>query len=243
MVTRRATTGAGRARWRAADDRRRARRTRSASSSSRSLYADHDRLLAERGALDFGDLIAARVPAAARAARTCASAWRARFRHVLVDEYQDTNFAQGMLLRLLVRRAPQRDASWATTTRRSTASAGASQKNLLDFEREFPDATIVRLERNYRSGRRILDAAAAVVAPVRRPDREEAHAARAAARVRFWRCRSERAQAQAVAAEVERLIARRACRPSEICVLVRSVKNEGAVIAAALEERAMPVPR
>ena len=58
-------------------------------------------------------------------------------------------------------------------------------------------------------------------------------------RVRFWRCRSERAQAQAVAAEAERLIAD-GVAPDEICVLVRSVKNEGAVVASALEERALP---
>ena len=58
-------------------------------------------------------------------------------------------------------------------------------------------------------------------------------------RVRFWRCRSERAQAQAVAAEAEQLIAA-GVAPEQICVLVRSVKSEGAVIASALEERAVP---
>ena len=58
-------------------------------------------------------------------------------------------------------------------------------------------------------------------------------------RVRFWRCRSERAQAQAVAAEAEQLIAG-GTPPDEICVLVRSVKAEGATIASALEERALP---
>jgi DNA helicase-2/ATP-dependent DNA helicase PcrA len=58
-------------------------------------------------------------------------------------------------------------------------------------------------------------------------------------RVRFWRCRSERAQAQAVAAEAEQLIAS-GVPPEQICVLVRSVKSEGTVIASALEERALP---
>ena len=87
-----------------------------------------------------------------------------RFRHVLVDEYQDTNFAQGMLLRLLV------DAHRNVTVVGDDDQAiyrfrGASQKNLLDFQREFPDAEVVRLERNHRSGRRILTAARAVVEP------------------------------------------------------------------------------
>ena len=74
-------------------------RTPRASSSSPRLYADHDRLLAERGALDFGDLVAARRSGCCTRSRTCASALAERFRHVLVDEYQDANFAQGMLLR------------------------------------------------------------------------------------------------------------------------------------------------
>ena len=87
-----------------------------------------------------------------------------RYRHVLVDEYQDTNFAQGMLLRMLV------DDHRNVTVVGDDDQAiyrfrGASQKNLLDFEREFPDAEVIRLERNHRSGRRILQAARAVVEP------------------------------------------------------------------------------
>ena len=100
--------------------------------------------------------------------------------------------------------------------------------------------TTIKLERNFRSGRRILDAAAAVVAPIEARVPKKLTGA-SGGRVRFWRCRSERAQAQAVAAEAERLIAG-GVAPEEICVLVRSVKAEGAVVAAALEERAMPVP-
>ena len=200
------------------------------------LYADHDRLLSARGALDFGDLILQafrllheRPHVRERVAR--------RFRHVLVDEYQDTNFAQGMLLRLLVEE--HRNVTVVGDDDQAIYRfRGASQKNLLDFQREFPDAELVRLERNYRSGRRILEAAGAVVAPV--PERIPKKLKGASGgRVRFWRCRSERAQAQAVAAEAERLIAAGA-PPSEICVLVRSVKTEGATIASALEERAVP---
>jgi DNA helicase-2/ATP-dependent DNA helicase PcrA len=200
------------------------------------VYADHDRLLAERGALDFGDLVM-------RAFRLLHEHPHVRertsrhHRHVLVDEYQDTNFAQGMLLRLLV------DGHREVTVVGDDDQAiyrfrGASQKNLQDFRREFPDAELVRLERNHRSGRRILAAAMAVVEPC--PGRIEKRLTGASGgRVRFWRCRSERAQAQAVAAEAERLIAD-GVSPDEIAVLVRSVKNEGAVVASALEERALP---
>src|SRR5215213_10276003 len=200
------------------------------------LYADHDRLLADRGALDFGDLIVRafrllyeRPHVRERTAR--------RFRHVLVDEYQDTNFAQGMLLRLLVE-----DHGNVTVVGDDDQAIyrfrGASQKNLLEFQRELPDVTTIKLERNFRSGRRILDAAAAVVAPIEARVEKKLTGA-SGGRVRFWSCSSDRAQAQAVAAEAERLI-QGGVAPEEICVLVRSVKTEGAVVAASLEERAIP---
>jgi DNA helicase II / ATP-dependent DNA helicase PcrA len=200
------------------------------------LYADHDRLLEQRGALDFGDLIVRafkllheRPHVRERTAR--------RFQHVLVDEYQDTNFAQGMLLRLLV----EEHANVTVVGDDDQAIyrfRGASQKNLLEFERELPDVTTIKLERNFRSGRRILEAAAAVVAPIAARVPKKLTGA-SGGRVRFWRCTSERAQAQAVAAEAERLIGD-GVAPEEIGVLVRSVKAEGAVVAAALEERAIP---
>jgi DNA helicase-2/ATP-dependent DNA helicase PcrA len=199
------------------------------------LYADHDRLLAERGALDFGDLIVRafrllheRPYVRERVAQ--------RFAHVLVDEYQDTNFAQGMLLRLLVEE--HRNVTVVGDDDQAIHRFRASQKNLLDFQREFPDAEVVRLERSHRSGGRILAAAAAVVAPCPGRIAKQLRGA-SGGRVRFWRSRSERAQAQAVAAEADSLIAA-GTPPREICVLVRSVKNEAAVLASAFEERAIP---
>jgi ATP-dependent DNA helicase UvrD/PcrA len=182
------------------------------------LYADHDRLLAERGALDYGDLVVRsfkllheRPHVRERTAR--------RFQHVLVDDFQEASCAQGMLLRLLV----------DEPVHATIASDDAR------FERELPEATTIKLERNFRSGRRIIDAATAVLAPVQPAKLTGA----SGGRVRFWRASSERAQAQAVAAETEKLIAG-GVPPEEICVLVRSVKAEGAVIASALEERAIP---
>src|SRR6185503_6311859 len=178
------------------------------------LYADHDRLLAERGALDFGDLVL-RAFQLLHERPHVRERVAARFSHILVDEYQETNFAEGMLLRLLIE-----DHERVTVV-------GSDAR----FLEELPDASVVKLERNCRSGRRILDAAAAVL-----PGRLTGVSG---GRVRFWRARSERAQAQAVAAEVEQLIAG-GVAPERIAVLVRSVKSEGAVIASSLEERAVP---
>ncbi len=107
------------------------------------LYADHDRLLAERGALDFGDLILRSFRLLHEhphvRERVCG-----RFQHVLVDEYQDTNFAQGMLLRLLVDEREPELTVVGDDDQAIYRFRGASQKNLVDFQREFPDATVVQ---------------------------------------------------------------------------------------------------
>ncbi len=180
------------------------------------LYGDHDRLLDERGALDFGDLVVRAFRLLHRCPNVRERAAR-RFRHVLVDEYQEATYAQRMLLHLLV-------------DEHEGVTVVADHESFAD---ELPAAELVRLERNVRSGRRILDAAAAVRPPARKLT------GRSGGRVRFWRCSSDRAQAQAVAAEVERLVGD-GVAPERICVLVRSVRSDGAVVASALEERAVP---
>jgi len=201
------------------------------------VYADHDRLLHASGALDFGDLVLGAV----RLLRENSHVRRRtgeRFGHVLVDEYQDTNFAQGVVLRLLA--GEHRNVMVVGDDDQAIYRfRGASRKNLLDFRVTYPDAAVIRLERNHRSGSRILLAARAVV----EPDDERIEkrlTGRRGGDVHFWRCRTERAQAQAVAAEAERLIAQRGAAPDSIAVLVRSVKREGTIVGAALEERTVP---
>src|SRR5215210_3890237 len=190
------------------------------------LYADHDRLLADRGALDYGDLVL-RAFQLLHERPHVRERVAARFEHILVDEYQEANFAEEMLLRLLIDEHTRSRASGAAGRNQRVTVVGSDAR----FLEELPEARVVKLERNCRSGRRILDAAAAVL-----PGRLTGVSG---GRVRFWRARSERAQAQAVAAEAEQLIAG-GVPPERIAVLVRSVKSEGAVIASALEERAVP---
>jgi DNA helicase-2/ATP-dependent DNA helicase PcrA len=196
------------------------------------LYADHDRLLAEEGTLDTGDLVLRALALLDAVPAICE-----RFRHVLVDEYQDLDRAHLKVLdgcgahgRLSV--AGDDDGSVARFR------SGAT-KNLREFTARRPRATVVPLDRSLRSRERIVTAAAAVVAPL--PDRLGRDAADAApgGDVEFWRCANERAQAQGVAADVERLI-REGVRPERIAVLVRSVRDEGQAVTVALEERAVP---
>ncbi|MBA3300909.1 MAG: ATP-dependent helicase, partial [Thermoleophilaceae bacterium] len=191
------------------------------------VYEDHDRLLAARGALDFGDLVLhsfrllhERPHVRERVAE--------RYRHVLVDEFQEVNFAQGALLRLLTQ---DHGNLWAAGDDDQAIHRfrGAAAKNLEEFMREHGSASVVRLERSHRCAQRLLDAAGAVLDPT--PGRiSKKLKGSGRGEVRFWRARSERAQAQAMAAEAERLIEQRGVAADRIAVLVRSVKGEGDVV-------------
>jgi DNA helicase-2/ATP-dependent DNA helicase PcrA len=206
------------------------------------LYAAHDRLLDEMGAMDFGEMIvrAIRLLEESSAARRRLSE---RYRAVLVDEYQDTNYAQQQLLRLLV--SDHRNVVVVGDDDQSIYRfRGASRKNIVEFRETFPDAEVIALETNYRSHQKILEAAHAVVEPNEQRLPKKLKAARSRTvlgldPVSFWRCENERAQAQAVAGEIERLIAD-GVDPAETAVLVRSVRNEGQLMATALEERGIP---
>ena len=102
---------------------------------------------------------------------------------------------------------------------------------------------MLRLETNYRSHQAILDAAHAVVEPnehrLEKKLRARTRTAPGLDPVSFWRCENERAQAQGVAKELEHLIAD-GIDPADTAVLVRSVRNEGQLVATALEERGIP---
>jgi DNA helicase-2/ATP-dependent DNA helicase PcrA len=156
---------------------------------------------------------------------------------VLADDLQDASFAQATLLALLCEEHGQ--VSVAGDDDQATERfGGAARKNLDDFRAAFPAAQLVRLEHSVRCPARHLLAAEAVVAPAagRIDKRLEG---REGGSVRVWACSSERAQAQAVAAAAERLVADGA-DPGGIAVLVGSVREDGPSVCAALEERAVP---
>jgi DNA helicase-2/ATP-dependent DNA helicase PcrA len=125
-------------------------------------YGLYQEELARNGALDFDDLIGQAVRLF-RDHREAGVLWAERFRHVLVDEYQDTNHAQFRLVQFLAAR--HRDLFAVGDDDQSIYGfRGANLAHVLDFEQAFPGARVVRLEQNYRSTRRILAAANAVIA-------------------------------------------------------------------------------
>jgi DNA helicase-2/ATP-dependent DNA helicase PcrA len=198
------------------------------------LFADHDRLLAEQGTLDVGDLVLRAIDLLQDpvAGERC----RGRFRHVLVDEYEDLDLAHLRLIDLVGRHGE------LTVAGDDDAAVqrfrGAATANLRAFTAARTNARVIALDRSFRSRERILAAARAVTAPVADRLNLEVEGA-PGGDVAFWRCANERAQAQSVAAEVERLV-REGVRPDRIAVLVRSVRNEGQAVSTALEERAVP---
>ncbi|HEX2016038.1 MAG TPA: ATP-dependent DNA helicase [Solirubrobacteraceae bacterium] len=200
------------------------------------LYADHDRLLRERGTLDFGDLlIHTRELLVARP--HVRQRVQERFGQLLVDEYQDLGLAAREIVELLSAHGQLTVAG--DDDESIHRFRGASTKNLSDFVARHPDAQTITLTESQRCPQRILDAATAVVAA--NPDRlEKALTGRPGGEVAFWRASNERSQAQGVAADVETLITRQGVAPESIGLLVRSVTGEGQALAVALEERAVP---
>jgi len=134
-------------------------------------YAAYQRRLQEANALDFDDLIMTTVHLL-QAFPDARDHWRRRFRHVLVDEYQDTNHAQYALVQQLCAPDPEVEHEGADPAELMVvgdadqsiyAFRGATIRNILDFEADFPDATTILLEQNYRSTQTILTAANAVI--------------------------------------------------------------------------------
>jgi DNA helicase-2/ATP-dependent DNA helicase PcrA len=135
------------------------------------VYGEYQRRLRAANALDFDDLIGETVAVLQRHPQI-AQYYRRRFRHILVDEYQDTNHAQYVLVRELVGHGdfgpddvpPAELCVVGDADQSIYAFRGATIRNIEDFERDFPNATTILLEQNYRSTQTILSAANSVIA-------------------------------------------------------------------------------
>ncbi len=125
------------------------------------VYPLYQQILKEAHGLDFDDLIM-RTVSLLDTHEEIRNRWQQQFRYVMIDEYQDTNNAQYRLVKLLV--GEQQNIAVVGDDWQSIYSwRGADFKNILNFERDYPDAAIIKLEQNYRSTKAILDAAHAII--------------------------------------------------------------------------------
>jgi DNA helicase II / ATP-dependent DNA helicase PcrA len=199
-----------------------------------SVYGEYQRRLRTANALDFDDLIGETV-AVLRAFPQIAQYYRRRFRHVLVDEYQDTNHAQYVLVRELVGRdAPESEASpddlppaelcvVGDADQSIYAFRGATIRNIEDFERDYPDATTILLEQNYRSTQNILSAANSVIA--RNTGRREKRLwtdAGAGELIVGYVADNEHDEARFVAEEIDALVERGEITYNDVAVFYRT---------------------
>ncbi|OKH91810.1 ATP-dependent DNA helicase [Streptomyces uncialis] len=201
-------------------------------------YAMYQSRLREANALDFDDLIMTTVHLL-RAFPDVAQHYRRRFRHVLVDEYQDTNHAQYALVRELVGSADAGRAEDEPPAEHELPPAelcvvgdadqsiyafrGATIRNILQFEEDYPDAKTILLEQNYRSTQTILSAANAVIErnASRRPKNLWTNAG-AGATITGYVADTEHDEAQFVADEIDRLTDAGDARAGDVAVFYRT---------------------
>ncbi|MFD4597064.1 DNA helicase PcrA [Streptomyces sp. NPDC058464] len=203
-------------------------------------YAMYQSRLREANALDFDDLIMTTVNLL-RAFPDVAEHYRRRFRHVLVDEYQDTNHAQYALVRELVGTGTGTRADDADTPpgehdlppaelcvvgdadQSIYAFRGATIRNILQFEEDYPNATTILLEQNYRSTQTILSAANAVIErnESRRPKNLWTNAG-AGAQITGYVADTEHDEAQFVAEEIDRLTDAGEAKAGDVAVFYRT---------------------
>ncbi|CAM3809488.1 DNA helicase PcrA [Nocardioides zeicaulis] len=199
-------------------------------------FSAYQRRLREANALDFDDLIMTTVHLL-QAFPDVRENYRRRFRHVLVDEYQDTNHAQYSLIQQLCgvsmeepetevageQVAPSELMVVGDADQSIYAFRGADIRNILDFEQDFPDATTILLEQNYRSTQTILTAANSVIGNnrSRKPKRLWSEAGEGE-RIVGYVSDDEHDEARFVSEEIDTLVDAHGVRPADVAVFYRT---------------------
>ena len=183
-------------------------------------YALYERRMVEASAMDFDDLLV-RTVNLLELFEDVRDRYQRTFRWVLVDEYQDTNRAQYRLLQLLA--GEQRNLTVVGDEDQSIYSfRSADVRNILDFDKDFAEASVIKLEENYRSTQTVLDAANAIVA--NNTERRDKHLFTNAARgepVTIAEVDDEHAEARYVAGEIERLTSDEGYARDDVAVFYR----------------------
>ncbi|HEX6258164.1 MAG TPA: UvrD-helicase domain-containing protein [Candidatus Saccharimonadales bacterium] len=185
------------------------------------IFPRYERLRKEAAALDFDDLLAETVRLF-REVPEIRRKWQTNFRHIMIDEYQDTNAVQYQLVKALVN--DQQNICVVGDDWQSIYSwRGADFKNILNFERDFINTKVVKLEQNYRSTKHILDAAHKIITKnTQRSDKKLWTAAGAGNPVQISHAGSETHEGEIVVNRISSAVSLRARRYSDYAVLYRT---------------------
>lgn len=185
------------------------------------VYPTYEKLLKDACALDFDDLVNKTVELLV-SQKNVREKWQRQFKYILVDEYQDTNQAQYQLVKLLTGEA--RNIAVVGDDWQSVYSwRGADFRNILNFEKDYPGCTVIKLEQNYRSTAPILEAANAVIAKnTQRSDKKLWTAAKGGRPVELVNVANERAEAEAIIRQIKNSVDSGARSYRDFAVLYRT---------------------
>lgn len=192
------------------------------------VFPLYEKALKEASALDFDDLIGKTVELLSQNSEVRAN-WQQRFKYILIDEYQDTNSAQYKLIKLLVN--DDRNIAVVGDDWQSIYSwRGADFKNILNFEKDYQDVAVIKLEQNYRSTKNILEAAHKVITKnTQRSDKKLWTAGDDGSPVQVIPVANERAEAEAIIRRIEHSLALSDRTYNDFAVLYRTNAQSRAI--------------
>jgi DNA helicase-2/ATP-dependent DNA helicase PcrA len=185
------------------------------------VFPIYQQVLRDASALDFDDLIN-RTVTMLKGQKPIRDKWRAQFKYIMIDEYQDTNAAQYSLVKMLTN--DHKNIAVVGDDWQSIYSwRGADFKNILNFERDYKDCTIIKLEQNYRSTKNILDAAHSIITKnLQRSDKELWTDAGDGLPVQMLQMHDERAEGEAIVRRIRNSVDVNARKYSDFAVLYRT---------------------
>jgi DNA helicase II / ATP-dependent DNA helicase PcrA len=192
------------------------------------IYPLYEKILKDASALDFDDLIA-RTVHMLQTQTAIRKKWVTQFKYIMIDEYQDTNTAQYKLVKLLT--GDSKNIAVVGDDWQSIYSwRGADFRNILNFERDYPNTTIIKLEQNYRSTKSILDAAHAVITKnSQRSDKKLWTEAGSGKPVEIIQVANERAEGEAIVRRIKNAVDARFRNYRDFAILYRTNAQSRAI--------------
>jgi DNA helicase-2/ATP-dependent DNA helicase PcrA len=199
-----------------------------AANAAAKVYPLYEKLLHDAGALDFDDLIG-RTVALMRNFPEVRSKWQRQFSYIMIDEYQDTNACQYQLIKLLT--GPHQNIAVVGDDWQSIYSwRGADFRNILNFEKDYKNCTVIKLEQNYRSTKNILEAAHSVISQNRqRSDKKLWTSSGAGSPVQIVQISNERTEAETIVRRVKTAVDLKARPYKDFAVLYRTNAQSRAI--------------